>query len=672
MKKIAIIFLINSLRFHFLTAQVPNGFNWGSAFGGAGNDLSRAVATDSNNNTYYVGSFTGVVDFNPGAGVFNMTPVGSADCFIVKLDGNGNFSWAKRVGGTGATTVPLGIAVDNAGNVYFTGYFTASADFDPGAGAVTLTSAGSTDIFVCKLNSVGNYVWAVSAGGSGLESINTIALDASGNPHLTGQFLNTVDFDPGAGVNNLTAVGAADVFVWKLSSAGTYVWAKSFGGTSSDAGFGLALDAAGNVFTAGNFNGTVDFDPGVGTATIASVAANTDVFISKLDVNGNYLWASAISGTSTQTAIDLDLGVAGNTVYVFGNYTGVTDFDPGVGTATLTDAGGSDLFLCALTATAGGYLWCASTGTNTAETANGASVDGSGNIYLTGTFRGTVDFDPGASVNNLVSTGNTDIFIVELTPTGNFIWAGAIGGTANDTPTGIAAYTSGLCFVATGYFLSPTMDLNMGAGVSSVSRVALEDGYIVRYCDLAAVLPIELKSFEANCESGITLNWQTASEKNNSHFEVEYSLDGLNFNATGDKIPSAKNSNGLNTYRFLFEPAQDSVKYAEVLYFRLKQVDLDGSAEYSKIIFSKCANSFDEAFIYPNPASGMFYVYCNHQEDLSSLTLFDAYGKKYPIATSPEGKTKIRVEPLDVLPGMYYFKYNGVGGSKIFKILIEN
>lgn len=671
MKKIAIIFLINLLQHHFLNAQVANGFNWGNAFGGAGGDQSLAVATDSNNNTYYVGSFTGVVDFNPGPGVFNITTVSPASCFIVKLDGNGNFSWAKSIGGSGAT-VPSDVAVDNFGNVCFTGYFSGSTDFDPDAGVVTFTASGTTDIFVCKLNSSGNYVWAVSAGNGGLNVGNTIGLDASGNPHITGQFLNTVDFNPGLSVNSLTAVGAADVFVWKLSSAGTYVWAKSFGGTGGDAGFGLAVDAAGNVFTAGNFNGTVDFDPGVGTTTLASVAANTDVFVSKLDANGNYLWASAISGTSTQTAADLDLGVAGNTVYVFGNYAGVTDFDPGVGTATLTDAGGSDLFLCALTATVGSYLWCAGTGTNAVETAYRASVDGFGNIYMTGSFRNTVDFDPGAGVNNLASVGNTDIFVEELSSTGSFIWAGSMGGTANDEGRGIAAYASGLCFVTTGNFISPSMDLNMGAGVYTVSRVASGDGYIVRYCDLAAVLPIDLVSFGASCESGITLNWQTASEKNNSHFEVEYSLDGLHFNATGDKIPSAKNSNGLSTYRFLFEPGRDSIKYAEVMYFRLKQVDEDGSAEYSKIVFSTCATSFDEVSIYPNPASGTFYIYCKNAEDQLNLTLFDAYGKKYPITTNLESKTKIRVEPLDILPGMYYIKYNGVEGSKIFKILIDH
>ena len=135
---------------------------------------------------------------------------------------------------------------------------------------------------------------------------------------------------------------------------------------------------------------------------------------------------------------------------------------------------------------------------------------------------------------------------------------------------------------------------------------------------------------------------------------------------------AAKYSKSLNNYRLLFEPKEDSIKYAEVIYFRLKLVDLDGRFDYSKIVFSACAFNSTELAVYPNPVKDAFYIYSKNAETLSGLTLFDVYGKTYLINTHTENKTKIRVEPLDILPGVYYVKYSTTEGVKIFKIIISN
>ncbi|MDH3754852.1 MAG: hypothetical protein OEU32_13355 [Acidimicrobiia bacterium] len=128
------------------------------------------------------------------------------------------------MGGTGFDD-GLAVVVDGSGNVYSTGRFTGTVDFDPGPAMFNLTSAGSTDVFVSKLDSAGNLVWAVAMGGNGNNNGDAgtgVAVDGSGNVYTTGNFEATADFDPGAGTANLTAVGLEDAFVSKLDSTGTF------------------------------------------------------------------------------------------------------------------------------------------------------------------------------------------------------------------------------------------------------------------------------------------------------------------------------------------------------------------------------------------------------------------------------------------------------------------
>ncbi len=183
--------------------------------GGTNSDYGMSIAVDAAENVYTSGYFWLTADFDPGAGTFNLTPAGSADIFVSKLDASGNFVWAKNMGGTNFDR-GTNIGVDNSGNVYTTGTFEGTSDFDPGAGVVNLTSAGNNDIFISKLDASGNFVWAKRMGGTSSDGVSSIAIDSSGNIYTTGSFEGTADFDPGAGVVNLTSVGNNDIFVSKL------------------------------------------------------------------------------------------------------------------------------------------------------------------------------------------------------------------------------------------------------------------------------------------------------------------------------------------------------------------------------------------------------------------------------------------------------------------------
>ncbi len=319
--------------------------NFVSAFamGGTSSETPYAIAIDVTGNIYTTGIYSTVADFDPSASTFNLTSAGGPDIFISKLDPLGNFLWAKSLGGSSANEEGHGIKVDASNNVYVTGFFAATADFDPGVGTFNLTSAGSSDIFVSKLNSAGNFVWAKQMGGTSAEKSYWLSLDASGNVYTTGFFSAVADFDPGVGVSNLTTTGINDAFVSKLDASGNFVWAQAFVGTTYVNGNSIAVDASNNVYVSGYFQGTVDFDPGVGTYSVTS-AGGLDVFISKLDATGNFITTKTIGNTGADYSASITLDASGN-VFTTGYFAATVDFDPGVGTTTLTTAGSTDAFV---------------------------------------------------------------------------------------------------------------------------------------------------------------------------------------------------------------------------------------------------------------------------------------------------------------------------------------
>lgn len=137
--------------------------------------------------------------------------------FVSKLDSAGGFLWAARWGGSGADEdTGLDVAVDDSGNVYTTGVFVNTVDFDPGPATFTMNSAGDRDVFVSKLDSAGNHLWARQLGGSSEDVGIGIAVDGGGNVHCTGYFEGTADFDPGAGPYDISSAGGRDIFLSQI------------------------------------------------------------------------------------------------------------------------------------------------------------------------------------------------------------------------------------------------------------------------------------------------------------------------------------------------------------------------------------------------------------------------------------------------------------------------
>lgn len=382
------------------------------------------------------------------------------------------FAWAKSMGSTGSN-YGTSVTTDAFGNVYTTGYFQGTTDFDPGAGTYTITSGGSLDIFISKLDAAGNFVWAKSMGGTNGDYGTSIATDASGNVYTTGYFQGAIDLDPGAGTYTLASAGSDDIFVSKLDAAGNFVWAKNIGGVNGDNGNSIAVDASGNVYTTGAFRSTVDFDPGAGTYTLLA-AGSVDIFVSKLDAAGNFVWAKNMGGAVGDYGNSITIDASGN-VYTTGNFMGIADFDPGAGTYTITSMGGLDIFISKLDA-AGSFVWAKSIGSTGNDNSASIATDASGNVYTTGFFSGTTDFDPGAGTYTLALVGGTDIYVSKLDAAGNFVWVKSIGGTLTDYGTSIAIDASGDVYT-TGYFES-NVDFDPGTGIYTLTAAGVSNIFI--------------------------------------------------------------------------------------------------------------------------------------------------------------------------------------------------
>jgi hypothetical protein len=254
--------------------------------GGQYSESGASIAVDITGNIYTIGMFEATVDFNPGPALYNITAIGDHDIFISKLDSAGNFVWAKSMGAVGSPGLNLlnignSIFVYSSSNVYTTGSFAGTTDFDPGPSVFNLTATNINDIFISKLDSAGNFVWAKSMGGLNFDEGKSIFVDVAGNIYTTGLFGKTADFDPGPSVFNLTAAGIWDVFITKLDSSGNLVWTKGMGSTLNDNGLSIIVDPFNNIYTTGFFQGTVDFDPDSSTYNLTS-DGDYDIFIHKM------------------------------------------------------------------------------------------------------------------------------------------------------------------------------------------------------------------------------------------------------------------------------------------------------------------------------------------------------------------------------------------------------
>jgi len=371
--------------------DINGNWLWAKKAGGTDFDFGNSIAVDANGNSYVTGYFSGSANF--GTTTLTSSSEYYTEIYVAKLDINGNWLWANKAGGTG-WDYGYGIAVDANGNSYVTGAFAESAIF----GTTTLTSSGGSDIFVAKLDSSGNWLWAKQAGGTDYDDGYGIVVDINGNSYVTGIFYSS---NCSFGSTTLTSSGGSDIFVAKLDINGNWLWAKQAGGTDNDFGYGIAVDANGNSYITGGFKESATF----GTTTLTSSGYyDYDIFVTKLDIDGNWLWAKQAGGTGDEGSNSIAVDANGNS-YITSGFEESVNF----GTTTLTSSGYLDIFVAKIDHN-GNWLWAKQAGGAIDDCGYDIALDANGNSYVTGFFMESANF----GTSTLTSSGDRDIFVAKL------------------------------------------------------------------------------------------------------------------------------------------------------------------------------------------------------------------------------------------------------------------
>ncbi|RFS17842.1 SBBP repeat-containing protein [Emticicia sp. C21] len=358
--------------------------------------------------------------------------------------------WAA--GGTG-NDQGLGIATDNSGNVFVTGYFHSSATF----GDTIVTSSGGADIFLAKYTSTGTLIWITTAGGSGTDASNDVAVDSNGDVYITGYIEATAHFNG----STLISSGSTDVFIAKYSSTGVFQWVNRGGSTLNDLAFSIAIDSGNNVYITGYCKDLSSF-----SGTNVTSAGNADVFFAKYNTSGSLQWIQITGGPNDDVGRGICVDISGY-VYLTGYTTGATN----IANVPFVVGGGTDFFCAKYSPFTSTYVWHGYGLGSGNDSGVGITTDLDGNTYMTGYFSNTFTL-AGTVVN---SSGSLDVFVAKFNATPMLVWVKTAGGTGSDVGFDIVVDTDGNVFT-TGYFAETVSFSN-----KQVTSAGLNDIFIAKY-----------------------------------------------------------------------------------------------------------------------------------------------------------------------------------------------
>lgn len=522
--------LVFIFSFCFVISKAQNvGLDWVKTYGSTLNDNANIIRTDSKGNLYVAGTFTGTVDFDPGPAIVNKVSNGGLDFYILKLDSTGNMLWVRTFGNTSNDNVEKA-QIDKAGNILLTGRFMNTIDFDPGVNVDLKTSNGFSDIYILKLDDLGNYLWAKTIGGPGSDVARGLSINTSNDVTIAGNFLNTVDFDPGPGVTTKSAL-MVDIYILQLDAAGNFKWVKTLEGPQNNSVQvnDLIFDKNNNILINASYRDSIDVDPGPNIQYLKDTVdpLQYNLFLLKLDPTGNYIWAKQFQNTNGNTVgiSVLSFDSVGN-YYLGGLFLGSVDFDFGNTNYTISTIKNAS-YILKIDSNAN-FIWAKHMGGFSGmwpeiEAVLGIAIDVQNNVILCGSFKGYEDFDPGNGVFYLGDPNqisNSRGYIMQLDSTGNFNWAKNISDEpASASVNGIALSNLGKLYVS-GSFSNNT-DFNFNAGINNVMAVGDLDAFVLK------IDPCQNYSSTDTVNSCGSYTWINGNTYTGSNYTATHTLSGI-------------------------------------------------------------------------------------------------------------------------------------------------
>lgn len=411
----------------FLSKFSPEGaWLWTKVWGGPSDDRANSVVV-CGSNVYVAGCFQDTVDFNPAGGDPRTAPRNTSgfpnnDAYLCLYDTEGRYRWTRTWGGNGGDEA-YGLALGPTGSVYVCGDFSTTNMSLATVGLPgCVTNQGRWDAFIFKFGDSGTCFWARCWGGAYYDDCTSVAADGAGNVYGCGMFASPLaDFDPGPDVcyqranNPGSDWGLVDVFLTKLDAAGDFQWARCWGESNHwDAGQGIAVDSATNVYVSGYFTDRVDFNP-LGTASNIASRGGDDAFLCRYSGGGEFAWAVTWGGSSNDYARRITVDEA-NHVYVSGDIASTNaDFDPGTGSDWHASKGRADIALSKFDAH-GRLLLARTCGGGSDDGAyGGVAVDGAGGARVAGGFAGVADFGAiTGGAERPAARGTADAFLARI------------------------------------------------------------------------------------------------------------------------------------------------------------------------------------------------------------------------------------------------------------------
>jgi hypothetical protein len=435
-------------------------YGWSRTIGGADADTCVALAIDDQANLYAVGSFSGYGDFRNDTIKDNLISNGKDDVFLQKRSKKGKYIWSKKIGGKGNDR-PSSMIYYN-GSLFITGTFEDTLDF----GIQKIIPQGKKSIFLAKMDTAGNCLWVKTLGDTLYSRARSLAINKDGI-YLSGEFSGKIEKT--AYINSM--------FLQKRDLNGNVNWTKTFGTKRSVVSNSITLDSLGNLFNVGSLLGNnVDFDPSPIKDSILSSTTNglSDIFIQKVNANGDLFWVKKIGGSAADEANTIIS--KGNEIYVSGYFSLTVDFDPSlIGISNLSSKGGKDIFIGKYDLS-GKLLWIKQIGNTKEETAKQLEIDKYKNIYLVGTFNTSSGSSTDFLGKSLSTSGNNDAFLLKFDVTGKGILVKQYNGSGSDYGSAIKADTMYNVYIAGSY----SGNLNIVGATKGYSSTGSSDVFIYK------------------------------------------------------------------------------------------------------------------------------------------------------------------------------------------------